>query len=112
MVFSLSLGTSVQSSEAPQQVCQNLTGPSASLPFLEISWSECFCLTSFLDIVAASDTVWHSDLLYKLVRSGVQGRMFCWIRTFLSDREFRVVFATSTRHGFPFGAGVPQGSLL
>jgi hypothetical protein len=68
---------------------------------------------AFLDIVAAFDTVWHDGLLYKLHCAGVRGIAWRWIRSFLSDRRFRVV-AAGGEHSqqFSIGAGVPQGSIL
>src|ERR1019366_2825945 len=74
--------------------------------------SHSYVSVAFLDIVAAFDTVWHSGLLYKLFRAGIQGRAFRWIRAFLSDRELRVIFGSKHSGWFPVGAGVPQGSIL
>ena len=74
--------------------------------------SHSYVSVAFLDIVAAFDTVWHSGLLYKLFRAGIQGRAFRWIRAFLSDRELRVIFGNAHSAWFPVGAGVPQGSIL
>jgi len=65
-----------------------------------------------LDIVAAFDKVWHGGLLVKLFRAGVQGRMWRWIKAFLSDRSIRVSSSNCFSSWFTIGAGVPQGSVL
>jgi len=67
---------------------------------------------AFLDIVAAFDKVWHGGLLVKLFRAGVQGRMWRWIKAFLSDRSIRVSSSNCFSSWFTIGAGVPQGSVL
>jgi len=67
---------------------------------------------AFLDIVAAFDKVWHDGLLYKLFRAGVQGRMWRWIKAFLSNRSIRVSSSNCFSNWYPVNAGVPQGSVL
>ena len=67
---------------------------------------------AFLDMVAAFDSVWHDGLLYKLHCSGVHGRAWRWIKSFLSGRKLRVVSKGVFSDWFDVGAGVPQGSIL
>jgi hypothetical protein len=47
------------------------------------------CLIS-LDASAAFDRVWHAGLLFKLQRMGVVGKLFDWLRSYLTDRLQRV----------------------
>jgi hypothetical protein len=45
----------------------------------------------FLDIDKAFDMVPHERLLAKLYAYGIRGRLLAWIRSFLQNREQRVV---------------------
>lgn len=44
----------------------------------------------FFDIEKAYDMMWTEGLLIKLNQMGVRGRMYQWIRAFLSERTLRV----------------------
>ena len=66
-----------------------------------------------LDLSAAFDTVDHGLLLETLSCGfGVGGVVLSWIRSYLTDRTFRVKCANTTSSAFTLDTGVPQGSIL
>ena len=61
----------------------------------------------FLDISKVFDKVWHKGLLAKLESVVIQGSLYNWFKTYLTDRYQRV------NSGWrKIEAGVPQGSVL
>ena len=66
----------------------------------------------FLDLSKAFDRVCHSKLLYKLEKIGIRGKLFEWIRSYLSGRSQRVVYAGKTSEYLEIFASLPQGSIL
>jgi hypothetical protein len=66
----------------------------------------------FLDISKAFDSVWLEGLLFKVYRAGIQGKLWNWIRSFLSNRSFFLAFSNLTSSSFFLHAGVPQGCVL
>ena len=66
----------------------------------------------FCDISKAFDKVWHTGLLFKLSKLGIQGSMLTWFRNYLSDRKQRVCLQGQSSNWAPILAGVPQGSVL
>ena len=66
----------------------------------------------FLDISRAFDRVWHDGLLHKLKQFGIHGEVLNIIKSFLSDREQRVVIDGICSGWADVEAGVPQGSIL
>jgi hypothetical protein len=65
-----------------------------------------------LDISRALYRVWHKGLLSKLMSFGIGGRLYRWIRDFLTFRQQRVVLSGLTSSWSKINAGVPQGSSL
>jgi len=65
-----------------------------------------------LDISKAFDKVWHAGLMLKLTGYGVQGSLFDIIKSFLLDREIKVVLDGQSSKAYSVNAGVPQGSVL
>jgi hypothetical protein len=66
-----------------------------------------------LDLSAAFDTVDHSILLDTLCNNfGIKGAALSWIRSYLSDRSFRVKCGNTFGKIVRLHTGVPQGSIL
>jgi len=64
-----------------------------------------------LDLKKAFDSVNGDYLCFVLHKMGLRGCMLSWVRSFLSDRRYRVVRPGVTEY-VDFGVGVPQGSGL
>ena len=67
---------------------------------------------AFIDLTKAFDRVWRDGLLYQLVQKGITGRMWRWLRAFLSNRFISVASQQSTSDWYPQHYGVPQGAVL
>ena len=65
-----------------------------------------------LDFSKAFDTVPHERLLLKLDAYGVQGQLHSWIRSFLCNRQMRVVIDGECSSKTHVVSGVPQGTVL
>ena len=70
-------------------------------------------LLVLLDLSAAFDTIDH-NLLLNLLQSdfGVIGSALQWVRSFLSERQQRVVVGQSCSKDYQMKYGVPQGSCI
>jgi len=66
----------------------------------------------FLDFAKAFDKVPHMRLLHKLKSHGINGKLFCWITDWLSNRKQRVCINWSLSDWQYVLSGVPQGSVL
>ena len=66
----------------------------------------------FLDLSKAFDSVWHEGLLHKLWKKNIDANIWLWIRSFLMQRQLRVVQTGSVSSWYEISAGVPQGSVL
>ena len=64
-----------------------------------------------LDIQSAYDTVWHAELIRKLVRIGLDPYLVFWLDSFLSDRVCLLCVGDSELEVMP-ECGLPQGSPL
>ena len=65
----------------------------------------------YLDFKKAFDKVPHRRLMHKLTAHGIGGKVWNWIRDWLSGREQRVVLLGSTSTWSLVKSGVPQGSV-
>ena len=69
-------------------------------------------VATFIDLSKAFDKVWKKGLLLKLLTSGIAGRMFNWIKSFLWHRTARVKLNGSLSHTVKIREGVPQGGVI
>jgi len=65
-----------------------------------------------LDFCKAFDTVAHNHLLNKLKYYGIQGKIYEWLYTWLTQRTQRVVLDGFTSNYVKVESGVPQGTVL
>jgi hypothetical protein len=68
-----------------------------------------YCSAAFL--AQAFDKVWHTGLLYKLLQSLLL-KYFLLLKSYLTNRHFRVKVDNEFSDFLPVNAGVPQGSVL
>jgi hypothetical protein len=66
----------------------------------------------FLDIEKAFDTTWHPGLLYKLSKLEFSTNLIKLLRSFNSQRIFRISVEVEILMPREMQAGVPQGSVL
>ena len=64
-----------------------------------------------LDIQSAYDTVWHAELIRKLVGIGVDPYLMYWLDSYLSDRVCLLRVGVAELEVRP-ECGLPQGSPL
>jgi len=69
-------------------------------------------LSVFIDIEKAYDMVKKEVLLSTLLSYGISGRMFYFIRSFLSIRTFQVRIGSTLSMTKRLENGTPQGSVL
>ena len=69
-------------------------------------------LAVFIDIEKAYDKVSKDALLLKLLKTGINGNMFSFIRSFLSNQSFQVRVGSSLSQTKYPANGIPQGSIL
>lgn len=66
----------------------------------------------FIDLERAFDSVWHAGLLHKLNELKIPPYIGKWIKSYLSNRTFRVKINNNYSTTRLIEAGVPQGSVL
>ena len=86
-------------------ITHNIYSPFDANPSLEV-------LCVFLDLSKAFDKVWHEGLLYKLNSNGINGNALHLIKSFLHNRNQRVVLNGQISSWLSIRGGVPQGSVL
>lgn len=96
-----------------------LPGRSSSLQLLKAldDWTEALdkggtVEAIYLDFSKAFDTVPHKRLLYKIAHYGIRGKIFSWLRDFLTERTQRVKIKEEISSSFKTISGIPQGSVL
>ena len=65
-----------------------------------------------IDLEKAFDSIWIDGLLFKLRKSGVCGKMYDILKTFLKQREAYIVVNNIATDKFHIPVGLPQGSVL
>ena len=65
-----------------------------------------------LDLSAAFDTIDQNILLADLKALGLNGVVFEWFKSYLTDRYFKVMIGNNTSELGKMKTGVPQGSVL
>jgi len=60
----------------------------------------------------AFDSVPHQPQMAKLEKTGLSPHLQEWIRSYLTDRQWRVMVGGEASHDNPVLLGVPQGSVL
>ena len=65
----------------------------------------------FFDVSKAFDRVWKEGLLLKVRQSGIGGKMFTWIKSFLHKRSARVALDNQLSVSVKMREGVPQAEL-
>lgn len=73
--------------------------------------SKQICSTIFLDVAQAFDKVWHQGLEFKLHRD-LPEQFFQILKSYISERHFRVKYENEYSQLKKITAGVPQGSVL
>ena len=71
-----------------------------------------YCMSIFVDLTKAFDTVDHEILLDKLDRYGIRGHANDFFRSYLSDRQQYTVINALKIALKNITCGVPQGSVL
>ena len=69
-------------------------------------------LAVFIDLQKAFEKVWKDGLLVKLLRYGISGRMYNWIKLYLYNRRARVLVDGQCGRKVLLKQGVPQGRVL
>jgi len=64
----------------------------------------------FIDLASAYDSVWREGLVFELAKMDIKGRMWLWIRDFLSHRVARCMIDDHIGPSFQTNIGLPQGS--
>lgn len=65
-----------------------------------------------LDIEKAFDTVWHEGFLYKIMKLNFPKYLVCLLKSYITNRKFKVFIGENSSHSKNITAGVPQGSIL
>ena len=66
----------------------------------------------FFDLSKAFNRVWIEGLLLKVRQSGIGGKMFTWIKSFLHKRSARVALDSQLSVSVKMREGVPQGGVI
>jgi hypothetical protein len=70
-----------------------------------------YCAAVFLDVSQAFDRVWHSGLQYK-IKQFLPPPYFYLLKSYLSDRQFKVRVGNEKSELQLIKAGVPQDNVL
>ena len=71
-----------------------------------------YTVALFLDMTKAFDTIDHNKLFRKLEMYGFRGTTLNWLKSYLTDRNLKVIFKGILSKKYPVTFGTPQGSVL
>ena len=66
----------------------------------------------FVDLQQAYDRVWRKGLLTKMIDLGIHGKLYRWIKFFLTDRTIMTKVNNAFSSKEVLEEGLPQGSCL
>ena len=66
----------------------------------------------FIDLQQAYDRVWRKGLFLKMQNMGIKGKLYRWIKSFLTDRLIQTNINDSLSSKEVLEEGLPQGSAL
>ena len=66
----------------------------------------------FVDLQQAYDKVWRKGLLWKLNNAGVNGKLYKWLKSFLTDRTIQTKLNSAFSSKRVLEEGLPQGLSL
>ncbi|KAF2346244.1 Endonuclease/exonuclease/phosphatase [Trinorchestia longiramus] len=70
------------------------------------------CVTVYLDLDGAYDSVWLEGIIYKLIASGLEKTYVKWLKNYLTRRTASVRLGAVQSEGVPITWGLPQGAVL
>ena len=65
-----------------------------------------------VDFEGAFDAVWREGILYKLTILGIKGRLYKYVKSFLSERQSRSFINSTQTDWITTNVGIPQGSVM
>jgi len=71
-----------------------------------------YTVAILIDFTRAFDLLWVDGLLLKLIQLKIQGRIYNWIKNFLTDRKYVVKFGDTWSNPYTTVNGTPQGSSI
>ena len=66
----------------------------------------------FVDLKQAYDRVWRKGLLLKMENAGIHGKLYFWLKNFLTDRTIQTKVNNAMSSKEVLEEGLPQGSPL
>ena len=71
-----------------------------------------YLYSCFIDLRKAFDTVWREALFYKLLKYGVNGKLFNILKAMYSDVKYAIKLQAGLTESFSSNIGVKQGCIL
>ena len=70
------------------------------------------CIIVYIDLKSAFDSVWSDGLIWKLINSGITGKMLRWLCEYFKNRKIQVRVQGHCSDKVEIKAGTPQGAVL